>query len=339
MEEGTLSQTLCDLAKGRLPPVSDLLEHSFEELGNMVRVAVSLDLLEERALTLLLEAVVLSLGGDSEARLREMAGEAAEADCEEWALSEEQRAIRYPPHKRRLALVHHILCEELGDPSLATRSLSLLPLPGTELGRLAQWLSLSSYMLQAIYDFGVVDPPDIRLLYIVCTNPEVVVVNSAAVALRCTEGEYLRRLLREKTKELMRHRRRGEMGREEMDALMVHHFLGWAKTYTGHVVYVYYRGPSSRTERDMSRAENWRLLKGDFLRFFHTRVGKDLSRFMALNSSDVTEGVDGHRNPLVDVRFLVSRWCKKNPRRVELICEHATLLERKGDLLESVHVV
>jgi len=348
MEEeiAPLSHTLCSLMERAkegvpLPSVRELREvHCVEELAALTRAYLTFSQIKETVverslLTLFHEAIGECLGEESTDRLRMRLGPdiGMELEKADWFLSGENSAIRNRAYRERMALIYLILQSLVGEEAL--ECLGRVPLPGTELERLAREVGLSPYLLQAVYDFHMTTPVDTRLLYIVCTNREIAVVNSALASVaHCTESEFMKRLLTEKTKELLRLRRRGEVSKAEMDAMMVHHFLGWAKTYTGHAVYVYYKGPTGRTDVDLSRVENWRLVKGDFLRFFHTRFGKDFSSLThLLNSSDVTETRDGHRNPLLDVRYVVNRWCRKNVEKVALIRQYEPLLSHGEDLL------
>lgn len=175
---------------------------------------------------------------------------------------------------------------------------------------------MSSYFARVVYEFVISERVHPKLLYIVCTNSNLVVVNAALFVdterERMGPSKLLKSLLSDQDSVLKKALKRDQITGVERDALMVHLFLGWAMTETGHVIYVYYRGPSGRRPIDMAQLENWAPVPVDLLRFFHTRLGKDLSPLYRLNSSDVLESGDGHRNPQLDVRYLAYKWAKKN---------------------------
>ena len=198
---------------------------------------------------------------------------------------------------------------------MAAQCLARLPLPHTQLESLCETLGMSHYFARVFHEFVIAERSHLKLLYIVCTNSSLVVVNAALFVgtdrERMGPGKLLKSLLSEQDSVLKKACKREEMTSTEKDALMVHRFLGWAMTETGHAIYVYYRGPSGRRQVDMAQLENWAPVPVDLLRFFHTRLGKDLTPLCMLNSSDVLESGDGHHNPQLDVRYLAYKWAKK----------------------------
>lgn len=247
----------------------------------------------------------------------------------------EQRATRDRASVDRLCALARALLVQLRDTRLTRLCMARLCGPRGALEALAQELQLSAYMLRVVYDFVVAREP-LRLSYVVCTSPTIAVVNAALYADTAlgalSEGRLLRALLRAEDARLARLVRRGELSREARDWAMVRHFLGWGVTQSGHALYLYYRGPSSRSAQDYGRVENWAALPHDALRFFHTRLPRDTRALLAgLGSCDVCVTPDGARNLGLDVRYLAHRWAAQHPAGVARLRQSAALLAPRAD--------
>jgi hypothetical protein len=249
---------------------------------------------------------------------------------DDWHLGAQHRAVRDTLYCTSLRLKYCAL-QALMPRDLATRCLARVRLPATSLEELAQTLDLSGYMTRVVHDL-VLQRDDLhQLLYVVCSNPVLAVVNGAAYVgterEALSDARLLKVLLREADAPLQKRVKRGELSKLQKDAAMVRHFLGWGVTRAGHVIYLYYRGPSSRTQGDLARVEHWRPLPLDALRFFHARLGKELGAlWRGLCSSDVVEHADGSHNPALDVRYLAHRWAKRNPAGLAQVRDNAALL-------------
>ncbi len=203
--------------------------------------------------------------------------------------------------------------------------------------QLAQQSGLSAYMLQVVADYqlgGGGDRAASSLLYVVCGNAAVHGVDPAGGKAR--EADQFLEAVRARERALGRRCTAGEMSREAKDAAMVHEFCGWAQTRAQHFVLVYYRGGAGRGEgTEWCRASNWRPVKRDHLRYFHARLGKDLTALWRLASSDVCEDARGGLS--LDVRYVAAKWCEKHTEALQLVVDHRHLLARGEDYVIKSH--
>ncbi len=257
---------------------------------------------------LLCDCLMTALQTHSNESLAEMCAPDSDEDDGEWFLTPEQRRITDRVYLHRLRLLFGVAAQLLQDRCLAAHCLTRVALPRSPCEVFSETLGLSVYMTRAIYDL-VVTHAQPQILYIVCTNADIEVVNAALYVgterARMTPAALLKSLLNEAHRELKR------APPAEKDAAMVRRFLGWAETERGHFHYVYYSGPSSRTADDLGQLHNWSLVPVNLLRFFHTRLDKEQHLLWHLSLTDLTETDDGHHNAALDVRYVAHRWANR----------------------------
>ena len=319
-------ETLCALVRARLAL----------ELSGVPELDASLVRAIERALCALDDGAL--------AHMAALAADAGGATAV-WRPTETQALVSDPLYQARMHARAHVLAARLPAPAVHY-CMAQMRAPHTSLEQLASELSLSSYMVKAVHDLVLGRHNDLQqLLYIVCPNAALTVINAAAyvgdtVLDRLSDGQLLKHLLRHAEAPLLKRVKRGELTKLEKDVLMVRQFLGWGMTRAGHAVYLYYRGPSARRPCDLSRADNWRPPPLDTLRFFHSRLGKDTDTLVAtLCSTDIYAhradetdsgggGVGGVQKwPTLDVRHLAHRWAKRHGDKLARVRESEALLQ------------
>lgn len=261
-------------------------------------------------------------------------------------LTESQLEVREPLYLARLCARAYALRAYLPHPALVRQCMSVLPVPSTSLAQLATAVGLSGYMVRAVYDLIVrasVTRASDDVLYIVApASHQLRVINAAAYVgephlERLSEGRLLKYLLRAADTALQKRVKRGELTKAEKDWTLISQFLGWGMTRTGHAVYLYYRGPSSRRPSDLARVEYWRAPPLDTLRYFHSRLGKELDTlWRSLSSVDVygeRAVTAGERYPHVDVRYLAHRWARRHGEALAVVRENG------APLLEALQII
>lgn len=192
--------------------------------------------------------------------------------------------------------------------------------------------------------------PKQQMLDIICHNRHVFAFNKEALkqeaeatqasgAKRRGESALRKAIVQRREQALEVARKAGDVTPQEKDYTLVHEFLGTAYTSCGHFIYCYYTGPAERNAQDLGTVQNWRPVDKQHLALFHKRLGKNVARYYAFQSADVTETADGRENLDIDMRFVVNKWLnsQQGEKLLPLLRENGHLFVRGEDYLARRH--
>lgn len=202
---------------------------------------------------------------------------------------------------------------------------------------IAQQTGLTPYLLTVIYDFHShkllgVRPHQHKESLGAWYSP-----NPNLPSMRGMSNGEIKTMVSKREVALKKLCDQGQLTPEKKDQLLVHEFLGWTQTTSGHFLYIYFTG---ERKEDMARAEFWELVHKDHLSLFHTRIGggvKELKKCYSLNSMDIR--ANGANHLALDVRYITRRWfnSSENEKHKTLLRDHVDLFKKGSDYLVTLY--